>query len=76
VKLVALPLLTIAWFYWLPVERVPFAIAVLQSAMPVAATNFIFSQQFGVAVEVTAAGIVVSTVLSLLTLSILLLLLL
>ena len=76
VKLVALPLLTIAWFYWLPVERVPFAIAVLQSAMPVAATNFVFAQQFGVAVEVTAAGIVVSTVLSLLTLSILLLLLL
>lgn len=76
VKLVALPLLTIAWFSWLPVERVPFAIAVLQSAMPVAATNFIFAQQFGVAVEVTAAGIVVSTVLSLLTLSILLFLLL
>ena len=76
VKLVALPLLTIAWFCWLPVERVPFAIAVLQSAMPVAATNFIFAQQFGVAVEVTAAGIVVSTVLSLLSLSILLLLLL
>lgn len=76
VKLVALPLLTIAWFYWLPVERVPFAIAVLQSAMPVAATNFVFAQQFGVAVEVTAAGIVISTVLSLLTLSVLLLLLL
>jgi malonate transporter len=76
VKLVALPLLTLAWFTWLPVERVPFAIAVLQSAMPVAATNFIFSQQFGVAVEVTAAGIVVSTVLSLLTLSALLFLLL
>jgi len=44
--------------------------------MPVAATNFVFAQQFGVAVEVTAAGIVVSTVLSLLTLSVLLLLLL
>jgi len=74
VKLMALPLLTILWFYWLPVDRVPFAIAVLQSAMPVAATNFVFAQQFGVAVEVTAAGILVSTVLSLVTLSILLLL--
>ncbi|MGH7410062.1 MAG: hypothetical protein ACREJ6_03225 [Candidatus Methylomirabilis sp.] len=60
----------------LPVERVPFAIAVLQSAMPVAATNFVFAQQFGLAVEVTAAGIVGSTVLSLFTLSALLLLLL
>jgi hypothetical protein len=76
VKLVALPLLTILWFTWLPVDRVPFAIAVLQSAMPVAATNFVFAQQFGVAVEVTTAGIVISTVLSLFTLSILLLLLL
>jgi len=72
-KLVALPLLTIAWFYWLPVDRVPFAVAVVQSAMPVAATNFVFAQQFGVAVEVTAAGIVGSTVLSLFTLSVLLL---
>jgi hypothetical protein len=76
VKLVALPLLTILWFYWLPVDRVPFAIAVLQSAMPVAATNFVFAQQFGVAEEVTAAGILVSTVVSLVTLSVLLLLLL
>ena len=75
-KLLVLPLLTIVWFQWLPVAPVPFAIAVLQSAMPVAATNFIFAQQYGVAVEVTAASIVVSTVLSLLTLSVLLLLLL
>jgi predicted permease len=72
-KLLALPFLTVLWFQWLPVERIPLAIAVLQSAMPVAATNFIFAQQFGVAVEVTAAGILVSTVLSLLTLSVLLL---
>jgi hypothetical protein len=76
VKLVALPLLTMAWFYWLPVDRVPFAIAVLQSAMPVAATNFVFARQFGVAAEMTAAGILVSTVVSLVTLSVLLLLLL
>jgi predicted permease len=44
--------------------------------MPVAATNFVFAQQFGVAEEVTAAGILVSTVVSLVTLSVLLLLLL
>lgn len=75
-KLLVLPLLTIVWFQWWPVAPVPFAIAVLQSAMPVAATNFIFAQQYGVAVEVTAAGIVVSTVLSVLTLSVLLVLLL
>ncbi|MGH7409759.1 MAG: AEC family transporter [Candidatus Methylomirabilis sp.] len=75
-KLLGLPLLTILWLYWLPVERVPFAIAVLQSGMPVAATNFIFAQQYGVAIEVTAAVTLVSTVLSLLTLSVLLFLLL
>ena len=75
-KLVVLPVLTILWFLWLPVAPVPFAIAILQSAMPVAATNFIFAQQYGVAEEVTAAGIVISTVLSLLTLSVLLVLLL
>lgn len=74
-KLLALPVLTILWFHWLPVDRGPFAIAVLQSAMPVAATNFIFAQQFGVAEDVTAAGIVMSTVLSLLTLSVFLLIL-
>jgi malonate transporter and related proteins len=74
-KLVGLPLLTILWFHWLPVGPVPFAIAVLQSAMPVAATNFIFAQQYGVAVAVTTAGITVSTVCSLLTLSVLLLVL-
>ena len=75
-KLLGLPLLTILWFHWLPVERVPFAIAVLQSGMPVAATNFIFAQQYGVAIEVTATVTLVSTVLSLLTLSVLLFLLL
>ncbi len=75
-KLVALPLLTVLWFQYLPVDRVPFAIAVLQSAMPVAATNFIFAQQYGVAVEITAAVTLVSTVLSVLTLSVLLFLLL
>lgn len=75
-KLLALPLLTILWFQWLPLERGPFAIAVLQSAMPVAATNFIFAQQFRVAEDVTAAGIVISTVLSLITLSVFLLVLL
>ncbi len=75
-KLLGLPLLTILWFHWLPVERVPFAIAVLQSGMPVAATNFIFAQQYGVAVEVTATVTLASTVLSLLTLSVLLFLLL
>ncbi len=75
-KLLVLPLLTIVWFQWLPVAPVPFAIAVLQSAMPVAVTNFIFAQQYDVAVEVTAAAIVVSTFLSVLTLSVLLVLLL
>jgi predicted permease len=75
-KLVGLPLLTLLWLHWLPVERIPYAIAVLQSGMPVAATNFIFAQQYGVAVEVTAAVTLVSTVLSLLTLSVLLSLLL
>lgn len=75
-KLLVLPLLTIVWFQWLPVAPVPFAIAILQSAMPVAVTNFIFAQQYDVAVEVTAAAIVVSTVLSVLTLSVLLVLLL
>jgi hypothetical protein len=75
-KLVGLPLLTVLWLQWLPVERVPYAIALFQSGMPVAATNFIFAQQYGVAVEVTAAVTLVSTVLSLLTLSILLSLLL
>jgi len=75
-KLIGLPLLTILWFHWLPVERVSFAIAVLQSGMPVAATNFIFAQQYGVAIELTAAVTLVSTVLSLLTLSVFLFLLL
>jgi hypothetical protein len=75
-KLLGLPLLTILWFRWLPVESVPFAIAVLQSGMPTAVTNFVFAQHYGVAVEITAAVTLVSTVGSLLTLSAWLLLLL
>lgn len=75
IKLMLVPLVTLLWFEAYPAGRVAVGVTVLQSAMPVAVTNFVLAQQHGVDPDITAGTVVVTTVLSVLTLSVFLIVL-
>jgi len=68
-KLLVLPFFTFIAIQFFPMSELNASIALVQSAMPVAATNFIFAQQFKIAPRLVAASTLLSVILSFFTLT-------
>jgi malonate transporter and related proteins len=68
-KLIALPFFTLIFLWLLPTTELNASISLVQAAMPVAATNFIFAQQFKIAPRLVAASTLLSVIISFFTLT-------